>query len=109
MSGRFAPQPGAAPLSRQVLAQAGMETRLLLRNGEQLLLAVVIPVIVLVGAVAGGPVGAVVGVLAQEVMRKPIDDVVSTRYRVRGTWDKPDITLIGKSSPRQRAAEGGSG
>lgn len=63
----------------------------------------------IVGAVAGGPVGAVVGVLAQEVMRKPIDDVVSTRYRVRGTWDKPDITLIGKSSPRQRAAEGGSG
>ncbi len=53
MSGRFAPQPGAAPLARQVLAQAGMETRLLLRNGEQLLLAVVIPVIVLVGAVAG--------------------------------------------------------
>ena len=63
----------------------------------------------IVGAVAGGPVGAVVGVLAQEVMRKPIDEVVSTRYRVRGTWDKPDITLIGKSSPRQRAAEGGSG
>ena len=29
-----------------------METRLLLRNGEQLLLAVVIPVIVLVGGVA---------------------------------------------------------
>ena len=63
----------------------------------------------IVGAVAGGPVGAVVGVLAQEVMRKPIDDVISTRYRVRGTWDKPDITLIGKSSPRERAAEGGSG
>ena len=30
-----------------------MEARLLLRNGEQLLLAVVIPVIVLVGAVTG--------------------------------------------------------
>ena len=36
-----------------VLAQAGMEARLMLRNGEQLLLAVVIPVIVLVGGVAG--------------------------------------------------------
>jgi hypothetical protein len=34
-----------------VLAQARMETRLLLRNGEQLLLAVVIPLIVLVGGV----------------------------------------------------------
>lgn len=53
MSGTFTPRPGAAPLPRQVLAQARTEARLLLRNGEQLLLAVVIPVIVLVGAVAG--------------------------------------------------------
>jgi ABC-2 type transport system permease protein len=34
-------------------AQAGMEARLMLRNGEQLLLAMVIPVIVLVGGVNG--------------------------------------------------------
>ena len=47
----FAPKPGAAPLLRQVVAQASMESRLMLRNGEQLLLAVVIPVIVLVGGV----------------------------------------------------------
>ena len=43
--------PGAAPLPRMVLAQARMETRLLLRNGEQLLLAVVVPLIVLVGGI----------------------------------------------------------
>ena len=48
MSQTFAPSPGAAPLPRMVLAQTAMETRLLLRNGEQLLLAVVIPLIVLV-------------------------------------------------------------
>jgi ABC-2 type transport system permease protein len=35
-----------------VRAQARMESRLMLRNGEQLLLAIVIPVIVLVGGVA---------------------------------------------------------
>lgn len=51
-TGRFSPRPGAAPLGRQVLAQTTMETRLLLRNGEQLLLAIVIPVLVLVGAVS---------------------------------------------------------
>lgn len=51
MTGTFTPRPGAAPLPRQVLAQARMESRLMLRNGEQLLLAVVIPVIVLVGGV----------------------------------------------------------
>ncbi|MCY7397012.1 MAG: ABC transporter permease [Nocardioides sp.] len=40
-------------MARQVLAQARMEARLMLRNGEQLLLAVVVPLIVLVGAVQG--------------------------------------------------------
>jgi ABC-2 type transport system permease protein len=49
----LAPQPGAAPFGRMVLAQAAMEARLMMRNGEQLLLAVVIPVIVLVGGVSG--------------------------------------------------------
>lgn len=49
--GTFTPSPGAAPLSRMVRAQARMETRLLLRNGEQLLLAVVIPLIVLIGGI----------------------------------------------------------
>jgi ABC-2 type transport system permease protein len=49
----FAPNPGAAPLGRMVLAQARMESKLLVRNGEQLLIAVVIPVIVLVGMVRG--------------------------------------------------------
>jgi ABC-2 type transport system permease protein len=52
-TGTFVPMPGAAPLLRQVSAQASMEARLMVRNGEQLLLAVVIPVLVLVGGVAG--------------------------------------------------------
>ena len=47
----FTPAPGAAPVPRMVRAQATMETRLLLRNGEQVLLAVVIPLIVLVGGI----------------------------------------------------------
>lgn len=49
----FSPAPGAAPFLRQVTTQASMEARLMLRNGEQLLLAVVIPVIVLIGGVRG--------------------------------------------------------
>jgi len=40
----FAPAPGAAPLPRMVAAQTAMELRALLRNGEQLLLVLVIPV-----------------------------------------------------------------
>ncbi len=49
MSGTFTPAPGAASVPGMVLAQAAMEARLLVRNGEQLLLALVIPVVVLVG------------------------------------------------------------
>lgn len=53
-----APAPGAgtglaAPPLRRVLAQAGFETRTILRNGEQLLVTVVIPVLALVGLVRG--------------------------------------------------------
>lgn len=47
-SGAFSPQPGAAPVGRMLLTQAGLEVRMVLRNGEQLLLTVVIPVLVLV-------------------------------------------------------------
>ena len=38
------PHPGAAPPARRVLAQAGYELRTQLRNGEQLLLTILIPV-----------------------------------------------------------------
>ncbi len=56
--GTFAPRPGAAPLGTMVAAQARIEARLMLRNGEQLLLAVVIPVVVLFGLVqAAGSLG----------------------------------------------------
>ncbi|MFC9086524.1 ABC transporter permease [Nocardiopsis dassonvillei] len=45
----FTPAPGAAPMWRMVAAQAGMELRVMLRHGEQFLLTMVIPVLLLVG------------------------------------------------------------
>jgi ABC-2 type transport system permease protein len=39
----YAPRPGSAPWPRKVLAHTRMEFKLLVRNGEQLLLALVIP------------------------------------------------------------------
>jgi len=44
----FTPKPGAAPAARMVRAQLLMELRLLSRNGEQLLLTLVIPLLLLV-------------------------------------------------------------
>lgn len=50
----LSPAPGAAPPARRVSAHARTEAGLLLRNGEQLLLALVIPVgILVVGRLAG--------------------------------------------------------
>ena len=45
----YSPAPGAAPLRRMITAQAVLETRTLLRNGEQLLLTL--------GLSALGPAG----------------------------------------------------
>ena len=42
------PAPGAAPAARRILRHALTEARLLVRNGEQLLLALVIPVGILI-------------------------------------------------------------
>ncbi|WP_326696919.1 ABC transporter permease [Streptomyces sp. NBC_01754] len=76
-AGTYAPRPGAAPLPRMIAAQAALETRMLLRNGEQLLLTVIIPALLLVlfSAVdvvdtgAGEPVDFLTpGVLALAVM-----------------------------------------
>jgi ABC-2 type transport system permease protein len=53
---RFTPSPGAADFRSMVRAHAGMETRLLLRNGEQVVLALVIPLLLLVGGAESGDV-----------------------------------------------------
>ncbi|MFE2582822.1 ABC transporter permease [Streptomyces sp. NPDC059378] len=46
--GTYTPKPGASGLPRMIAAQAVLETKMLLRNGEQLLLTVVIPTLLLV-------------------------------------------------------------
>ncbi len=43
------PAPGSAPRTRMIAAQAGLELRMLARNGEQLLLTLIIPVALLAG------------------------------------------------------------
>jgi ABC-2 type transport system permease protein len=43
----FIPAPGAAPMARMIAAQARLETRTLLRNGEQLMLTLIIPLLLL--------------------------------------------------------------
>lgn len=44
---QLAPAPGAAPAARMLAGQTRMELRLLLRNGEQVLLTLVVPLLLL--------------------------------------------------------------
>ncbi|MGC3954179.1 MAG: ABC transporter permease [Propionicimonas sp.] len=54
----YSPATGSVPRARRILRHAAMEARLVARNGEQLLLALVIPVGLLIGqAVAGDRFG----------------------------------------------------
>lgn len=64
----FTPNPGGAPFLRQIRAQATMEAKLLLRNGEQLLLAIVIPLIVLIGLVEASKH------LTLHITHRPVDE-----------------------------------
>lgn len=44
----FSPRPAAAPLRKMLLSQTGMEFRLTMRNGEQVALTLVVPLLLLV-------------------------------------------------------------
>ncbi|KQO39020.1 ABC transporter permease [Aeromicrobium sp. Leaf245] len=56
MSLDLSPRPGAASTSAMVAAQTRMELRLLARNGEQLLITLVIPLLLLVAGTRSGRV-----------------------------------------------------
>jgi ABC-2 type transport system permease protein len=66
------PAPGAAPRPKMVAAQAGLELRTLFRNGEQLLLTLIIPVLLLVvfsseALISVGP-GSRIGFIAPGIL-----------------------------------------
>ncbi|MEJ7747563.1 MAG: AsmA-like C-terminal region-containing protein, partial [Luteimonas sp.] len=49
-----------------------------------------------VGAIAGGPVGAVIGAAANAVLRKPLGQMAAKTYRVTGPWKDPKVEVIGR-------------
>jgi ABC-2 type transport system permease protein len=115
------PRGTAAPLHRQLLAQASMELRLMLRNGEQLLLTVVIPTILLV-LFASAPIASlpkpridfmVPGVLALAVMStaftgQAIGTGFERRYGVLrrlGTTPLPRAVLLAAKTASVLAVE----
>lgn len=53
-----------------------------------------------VGAIAGGPVGAAVGAMANAVLRRPLSELGATTYRVTGPWKEPKVEVIRREPPR---------
>ncbi|MDT8410054.1 MAG: YhdP family protein [Wenzhouxiangellaceae bacterium] len=43
----------------------------------------------IIGALAGGPVGAAAGAALQQIFSKPLKGVSEVKYAVTGTWDNP--------------------
>lgn len=56
-----------------------------------------------VGALAGGPVGAAAGLVVQGLFNKQINAVARATYEVTGPWDKPQIRLISREGRGGRA------
>ena len=52
-----------------------------------------------VGAIAGGPVGAAVGAVANAVLQKPIGEMAAKNYRVTGPWKDPKVDVIERPAP----------
>lgn len=59
-------------------------------------------VLTAVGAVAGGPIGAAVGAVANAVLKKPLAEMGAKTYRVTGPWKSPKVEVVGREQSRAR-------
>ncbi|MFS8062952.1 MAG: YhdP family protein [Luteimonas sp.] len=50
------------------------------------------------GAIAGGPVGAAVGAMANAVLEKPLQGLGAKTYRVTGPWASPKVEVTSRAS-----------
>lgn len=89
MSIDLSPAPAAAPAWQRVSAHAAIEARLILRNGEQLLLALVIPVGILVGGkVLGSRFGLHEELIAPSVFALAIFSTCFTTLAIATGFDR---------------------
>lgn len=57
-----------------------------------------------VGAIAGGPVGAAVGAVANAVLQKPLGQATAKNYRVTGPWKDPKVEVVERPNTSARGA-----
>ncbi len=100
----FAPAPGAAPATTRIVRHALIEAKLLVRNGEQLLIALVIPLgLLLAGRALGGRLGTLAtltpSVLAIAVWSSTFASVaIATGFERRyGVLERLSATPLGRT------------
>ncbi|MGH8027808.1 MAG: YhdP family protein, partial [Pseudoxanthomonas sp.] len=57
-----------------------------------------------VGAVAGGPLGAAIGAAANAVLKKPLGEIGAKTYRVTGPWKDPKVEVMSREQSRVETA-----
>jgi uncharacterized protein (TIGR02099 family) len=57
-----------------------------------------------VGAIAGGPVGAAIGAAANAMLQKPLGEAAARTYHVTGPWKDPEVEVVEREPPRAAAA-----
>lgn len=62
-----------------------------------------------VGALAGGPVGAAVGAVANAVLEKPMRGIGAKSYRITGPWSQPKVETIPRAEAADREASAAGG
>jgi ABC-2 type transport system permease protein len=94
----FSPAPGPASMTSMVRTHARMETRLLLRNGEQVVLALVIPILLLIGGAESGDVldlgsGRRIDVLTPGVMALALMSTAFTSLAIATGFERDNGVL----------------
>ncbi|MDD5242123.1 MAG: YhdP family protein [Sulfuricella sp.] len=54
------------------------------------------------GAFLGGPVVGITALVAQKLLKDPIDQMASYEYSVTGTWDNPNVVKIDANAPTEQ-------
>lgn len=52
----------------------------------------------IIGAIAGGPVGATAGLALQGILQKPLGGLAEVTYRVTGSWDDPQVEDVANNT-----------
>ena len=52
-----------------------------------------------IGAIAGGPIGAAAGLALQAILRDALGEAAEARYTIQGPWEDPQIEPVDKKPP----------